>query len=181
MRFDFTVMELAYRYSVVRRENFELNASFGIHNIDFNTALNATITSPGGQGSLSVAQDASTDAPLPVVGLGFTWHLVGDLYLQAQAQYFQVEYGGIDGGLQDYQAGILWQLSDHFGVGAAYNLFDLDVTSDDADTFRGELDWRYAGPQRIGLYPRCSAWARTAEAMPRQGVRRRRGQRLRLR
>jgi hypothetical protein len=147
MKFDFTVIELAYRYSLVRKDTFELDASFGVHNIDFNTALNATITSPGGQDSVSAAQDASTDAPLPVIGLGFTWRLAGDFYLQAHAQYFQVQYGDIDGSLQDYQGGILWQSSDHFGVGAAYNVFDLDVSADDADGFRGELDWRYAGPQ----------------------------------
>ncbi len=147
MKFDFTVMELAYRYSLVRKDNFELGASFGIHNIDFNTALSATFSSPGGEGSVSAAQDASTDAPLPVVGLGFTWRMAGDLYLQAHAQYFQVQYGDIDGSLQDYQAGVLWQFSDHFGVGAAYNLFDLGINADDADSFRGELDWRYAGPQ----------------------------------
>lgn len=147
MKFDFTVIELAYRYSLVRKDNFELGASFGIHNINFDTALEAIVTVPEGQADVSAAEDASTDAPLPVVGLGFTWRLAGDFYLQAHAQYFQVKYGDIDGNLQDYQAGMLWQFSDHFGVGVAYNVFNLDIEADDADTFRGELDWGYSGPQ----------------------------------
>jgi hypothetical protein len=146
LRYDFTVTELAYRYSLVRKDNFELGGSIGVHNIDFGTRLSATLAAPAGQGSVSAEESASTNAPLPVFGLGMTWHLARDVYLLAHAQYFQIEYGDFDGRLMDYQAGLLWQFSEHFGVGAAYNSFMLEVSADDA-AFRGELDWEYSGPQ----------------------------------
>ncbi len=152
MRFEFTIMELAYRYAFLKRDNLELAGSFGVHNIEFKTALHASIASPG-LGSISAQDDASTDAPLPVVGLGFTWRMGENIYLQAHAQYFQVKYGDIEGSLLNYQAGVLWQFSQHVGMGAAYNLFDLGIKADAADSFRGKLDWQYAGPQ---LYLRAA-------------------------
>jgi hypothetical protein len=82
-----------------------------------------------------------------VVGLGTTWRLARDVYLLAHAQYFQVESGDIDGSLTDLQAGLLWQFSKRVGVGASYNRFTLDVSAHDDDSFRGELDWKYSGPQ----------------------------------
>lgn len=145
--FDFSIIELAYSYSFVRREDFDLAASIGIHNIDFKFALRADVLLPGNTETARLEKDASTDTPLPVIGLGMAWRISGDWYLQARAQYFQVEYQGIDGSLQDYQAGVLWQFADHFGVGVAYNLFNLDIEADGADNFSGKLDWEYAGPQ----------------------------------
>jgi hypothetical protein len=145
--FDFTVTELAYRYSFIQRDDFELDGSAGIHNIDFGMSISATFAGPGGGGQISAADSASTNAPLPVVGLGMNWQMMPDLYLLAHAQYFQVKSGDIDGSLTDLQAGLLWQFSKRIGVGASYNRFTLDVDASDDDSFRGELEWTYSGPQ----------------------------------
>ena len=146
LNFRFTVAELAYRYSLMQRENFELGGSIGVHNIRFKAGLGAMLAGSGG-GSVSAEDTASTKAPLPVVGLNAAWRLRRDFYLLAHGQFFQLKYQHLDGGLEDYQAGLLWQFSRHVGVGAAYNMFRLDVTSDDPEDFRGRLDWKYYGPQ----------------------------------
>jgi hypothetical protein len=65
----------------------------------------------------------------------------------AHAQYLQVKSGDIDGRLTDLQAALLWQFSKRVGTGASYNRFTLDVGASDDDSFRGELEWRYSGPQ----------------------------------
>lgn len=145
--FDFSIVELAYAYSFIRNERVDFSGSAGIHNVRFKVALRADVMLPGATTSRRLEEDASTDAPLPVVGLKLTWRMGGDWYLQAHAQYFQLEYEGLDGSLQDYQAGVLWQFADHFGVGAAYNLFNLDVDAEHEDKFHGALDWEYSGPQ----------------------------------
>jgi len=145
--YDFTVTELAYRYTFVQRDDFELDGSVGIHNIDFGMAISATFSGPGGGGQVSGEDSASTNAPLPVVGLGLNWKVAREVYLLAHAQYFQVKSGGIDGSLSDLQAGLLWQFSKRVGVGASYNQFTLDVAASDDDSFRGELEWTYSGPQ----------------------------------
>jgi hypothetical protein len=145
--FDFTVTQLAYRYSLVKRDGFELDGSAGIHNIDFGMGIRGTLSGPGGGSAFSGSESASTNAPLPVIGIGMTWRMAGDVYLLAHAQYFQVEYGDIDGRLTDLQAGLLWQFSKRIGAGASYNRFSLDVGAEDDDSFRGALNWTYDGPQ----------------------------------
>lgn len=147
VKFKFTVLELAYQYSLMKSENFELGASVGVHNIKFKIGLDAMLEGGPANGGVQAEETASTNAPLPVVGLGATWHMANDVYLLAHAQYFQVKTGGLDGSLEDYQAGVLWQFNPHFGVGAAYNMFRLNVDANDADDFRGQLDWKYYGPQ----------------------------------
>jgi hypothetical protein len=145
--FDFRIIELAYEYSFLRRENIELGGSIGIHNVTFEMGLSGTLTAPVGSGSGSVSEKADTEAPLPVLGLRGTYRL-GDsnFYLNAHAQYFQLEYGNIEGKLLDVQAGVLWQFSRHVGVGVSYNLFDTSVDLEEP-RLRGSLDWQYDGGQ----------------------------------
>jgi hypothetical protein len=151
--FDFQIIELAYQYDFLQRETYEIGASIGIHNVDFGTRMTATVFVPGSSLQRTLDESVSTDAPLPVIGLRGNWNFAGNFYLQAHAQYFQVKYEGYDGSIQDYQAGVLWQFSRHFGVGASYNLFDTRVDIDDGDDFQGRLDWQYDGAQ---LYFRAS-------------------------
>lgn len=151
--FDFQIVELAYQYDFLQRERYEIGASFGVHNVDFKTRLTATVSVPGSSLQGTLDESVSTDAPLPVIGLRGNWNFAGNFYLQAHAQYFQLKYQGYDGSIQDYQAGVLWQFSRHFGIGASYNLFDTRVDVDDGDDFQGRLDWQYDGAQ---LYFRAS-------------------------
>lgn len=152
--FNFEILELAYEYAFLRGERYELSGSLGVHNVEFSLGLSADVNVSGDTYENSIDETAKAGVPLPVVGLRGTWRL-GDspLYLQAHAQYFEISYGDYHGNLQDYQAGILWKLSTHFGVGAAYNLFDTRVDADD-DRFRGMLNWKYQGAQvfvRVGF------------------------------
>lgn len=145
--FNFQILELAYEYAFLRRETYEIGASLGIHNVDFTTALTATLSTPGSSLTETLRGEVQTDAPLPVIGLRGNWNFAGNFYLQAHAQYFQLKYEGYDGSLTDLQAGVLWQFSRHVGAGIAYNLFDTDVDIDDGRDFQGELKWEYYGAQ----------------------------------
>jgi hypothetical protein len=147
-KFDFDILELVYEYAFLRGDGYELGASVGVHNVEFNVGLSGEAVVDGGSISGSREENASADAPLPVIGLRATWRMGNSpLYLQAHAQYFDLDYGDFRGHLQDYQAGLLWRFSDHFGMGVAYNLFDTRVDADDGDDYRGMLDWKYEGVQ----------------------------------
>src|SRR5688572_2618235 len=145
--FDFDITELAYEYVLLDRDQYQLGASFGIHNAGFRIGLSADVNSPGGGGSAEIAADVSTNAPLPVLGLRGRWHLAGNLYAQAHAQYFQLAFDGYDGNIQDYEAALIWQVKRHVGLGAAYNTFVTHIETDDRDHFEGRLRWRYSGAQ----------------------------------
>jgi len=142
---DFAVYQVAYEYLFLRRESWEIGASFGIHYTTFDAKLSATVETPGGTGSGKRTADADLDAPLPVIGLHGTWGLGHDLWLDATAQFFSLSINQYSGNLQDYRVGLLWQPKSWVGIGVGYNVFKVDV---DVDTsgFKGALDWKYDGP-----------------------------------
>jgi hypothetical protein len=142
---NFDIYQLAYEYIFMRRETWELGASFGIHYTQFEAKLSATVETDGGTGSGTRKGDADLDAPLPVIGLHGTWGLGHDLWLDAMAQVFSLSIDEYDGNLQDYRIGLMWQPKDWVGIGVGYNRFSVDV---DVDTsgFDGTLDWTYDGP-----------------------------------
>lgn len=143
----FEITELAYEFLFLRRESYELGASLGIHNMDFGLTLDGTVSSSGQAIGNTIHESVSTDAPLPVVGLRGMFRLAPKLYLQAHAQYFKLEIDDVDGGVQDYQAGLIWQATKYVGFGVGYNYFDLNVDVDGGERFQGNVDWKYQGAQ----------------------------------
>jgi hypothetical protein len=141
----FEVMEAAYEYAFVTSDRAEIAGSLGLHYTTLEARLSATVTSPT-TGSRSIGGPRSVDAPLPVVGLRGMWRLGGQVYLDAQAQYFSLAIDDIKGSLYNYRAAIIWQPTRRVGLGAGYDAFgvDVDLRQDD---FRGKVDWVYRGPQ----------------------------------
>jgi hypothetical protein len=141
----FEVMEAAYEYAFVTSDRAEIAGSVGLHYTTLEARLSATVTSPT-TGSRSIGGPRSVDAPLPVVGLRGMWRLGGQVYLDAQAQYFSLAIDDIKGSLYNYRAAIIWQPTRRVGLGAGYDAFgvDVDLRQDD---FRGKVDWVYRGPQ----------------------------------
>ena len=83
--------------------------------------------------------------PLPVFGARGMWRYGSDWYLEAQAQYFAIEVGGINGRLDDYKANVTYMFSDHIGAGVGWNEFTMRITSTDT-SFDGVFQWSYGGP-----------------------------------
>lgn len=145
--FDFDITELAYEYVFLERDRYQVGGSFGIHNAGFRIGLSADVSSPGGGAGTTVAESIRTNAPLPVLGLRGRWRLSENFYALAHAQYFQLSFDGYDGDIQDYEAALIWQLTRHVGVGAAYNAFITEMETNDRDNFEGQLRWQYSGAQ----------------------------------
>jgi hypothetical protein len=143
-RFLTRVAELAYEYSFVRTDRFEVDAAVGIHNLKFQLDLSGSAMAGMQQRSASQSASVQADGPLPVVGLHGIWKLSPRFYLDAQAQFFKISISPYDGRLEDYNASAVWQFLRHVGVGAGYNEFitKLDVSS---SSFNGSLRWRYGG------------------------------------
>ena len=144
---SFTVYELAYEYAFVRRPDYEITGSFGVHYAEFSTGLRAQVSVSGeALEPLSLKDTARVDAPLPVFGLRALWNFGGDWWLDASGQYFALSINDYDGSLQDYRAAVVWQPRSYAGVGIGYNAFRVNVDLDTSD-YRGSLDWTYFGPQ----------------------------------
>ena len=140
-RFETRVAELAYEYAFLRRDNYEVTGTFGIHDLRFKLDVSATQNNTQ---TVQAAREADASGPLPVIGLRGVWRFNPKLYLDAQAQFFKISIDPYDGRLEDYNLSLVWTPFRHVGIGAGYNEFvtRLDVS---ADRFDGHLRWRYGG------------------------------------
>jgi hypothetical protein len=142
---DLTIAQLSYEYAFLRRDNYELAGSAGVHYVDMGLGLDATVTAQGGTASRSLNAEASTAAPMPVLGVRGLWRLPHNFYISAQVQYFYLEFDPYSGSLIDLKASLVWQLSDHVGLGVGYNDFGFRFDIDDRGDFDGRLRWDYGG------------------------------------
>ena len=142
---ELTVAQLSYDYAFLRRDNYELAGGIGLHIMDLGLGLKATLTAQGGSVSRAVDESATTTAPLPVLGLRGMWRLPHNFYLTAQVQYFYLEFDPYSGSLTDLKATVVWQATEHFGIGVGYNDFGFRFDLDDEDRFNGRLRWNYGG------------------------------------
>ena len=142
---DVEIIELAYEYSFLKRDNLELAGTIGLHNLSVEAGLHADASSNGGLGGIDLEEAADGDGPLPVLGLRGVWALNDHFYFDAQAQFFAIEIDKYDGSLQDYKISFNWQPFEHFGIGIGYNDFSTNVDVDD-EYFNGKLRFDYNGP-----------------------------------
>jgi hypothetical protein len=144
-RLDTRIIELAYEYAFLQREDLEVSGSVGIHNIRVEAGLRGEIVGPGGGAAVDTVEVAEGDGPLPVLGVRVLWQIGGDFYLDGLAQFFFAEIDNYDGNLQDYKLGVTWFPFRNVGFGVAYNEFvtRLDV---EKEAFTGRLKLKYGGP-----------------------------------
>lgn len=145
-RSEFTVAQLSYDYAFVKRENYELAGSLGVHMLDIHLSLDGTVSAQDGSLSRTIEASARTSAPLPVVGLRGIWQWPARFYVTAQAQYFYLRADPYSGRIADLKAALVWQATDHVGIGLGYNEFALRFDVDDEERFSGRLRWDYSGP-----------------------------------
>jgi hypothetical protein len=147
----FQVYELNYEFAFLRRDNYEIVASGGIHfdqlslKLSGNASLTVdTPTGPVEQAATLTTKQSSVPAPLPVLGLRGDWAVSDHVYLEASGQVFKFSYQGINGNWSDLRAGAAWMFNHHFGVGIGYDRFatHVDVSK---GSFSGRLNVGYQG------------------------------------
>jgi hypothetical protein len=139
---DTSIWELAYEYAFLHRDNYEVAAFIGVHAISFDLGVQASL---GTSGLLQTRTErAETSSPLPVVGLRGLWRVWRSIYLEASGQYFAAAVDEYDGDIQDYKLTVVWMPLRHFGIGAGYEQFQVDVDVEE-DRFNGSLSWEYGG------------------------------------
>jgi hypothetical protein len=144
---DFSIYELAYEYSFLRRPSYEFTASIGLHYTQFDVGLSAELAVDGQPTETRTAADsAQVDAPLPAIGFRGLWNPGGNFWIDASAQYFALSISEYDGRLTDYRVAAVWQPKRWLGLGFGYNAFAIDMDVDKPD-FKGSMDWGYSGPQ----------------------------------
>lgn len=142
---ELAIAQLSYDYAFLHTPTYEVAAGIGVHYVDMALRLDGEITAPGGTITGTRGADATTSAPLPVVGLRGLWRFASSWYLTGQIQYFYVEIDPYEGSLIDLKASLVWQFADHVGAGIAYNDFGFRFDVEDEGSFNGRVRWDYGG------------------------------------
>lgn len=142
---ELSIVQLSYDYAFVRKPTYEIAAGIGVHYVDMAFRLDAEIIAPEGTISGMRAADATTGAPLPVVGVRALWRFAPNWYVTGQAQYFHLKFDPYEGSLIDLKASLVWQFSDHVGCGLGYDDFGFRFDVEDEGRFNGRLRWDYGG------------------------------------
>ena len=135
-------------YSIVRSEKWEVVVGFGLHAFDIETAITGRVELSGdGEVIIGVRSTANADflAPLPNLRGGVTYMITPKWELRGGIGWLSLEIDNIDGKYLYADIGTEYRITDRFGIGAAYQISEIDVTNDKSDGF-DKLDVDFSGP-----------------------------------
>jgi hypothetical protein len=145
--FETNSIEAIYDYWFVRKDNVGFAGSLGLVYLGVEASATGTaVFGPSGQTETREVS-ASTDLPVPMIGLalkGSPWHW---LVLRADARYLpSVQIGDIDGEAASYSLGADFYLFGGFALGARYagHIYEVDV---DQSRWQGSVDLSSEGWQ----------------------------------
>ncbi|MFC1778282.1 hypothetical protein ACFL3I_13235 [Pseudomonadota bacterium] len=84
-------------------------------------------------------------APLPNVAAWYQFSPAKKWLLRSRVDWISASIGDYSGSMWNFNAGVNYQLSRHFGVDLSYQYFNLDVGIDSSD-WSGGADMTYSGP-----------------------------------
>ncbi len=137
---DFDIYKLNYAYSFYHNEDVELSFAAGIHALEVDTGLRASLI--GDIEKEYVNESVNVLAPLPVIGFRMDYELGKDFSMIAAADYFSLRVDDYSGLLVDVILGVEYDFIDNFSAGFAYNTTSLDIKAKKDYTFRVENDIR---------------------------------------
>jgi hypothetical protein len=146
LRSSFTteVTRLGYSYRIVKRPEWGLALSAGLHVTRLRTSLDSLDFDNAGQIVLG-REIASVTAPLPVFGVSAVRHLGGKWIVAARSQWFFLKVEDVEGAITHAAAYFEHDTFRNIGFGFGYDWFKIDV--DTTDKFwRGAADVRFNGP-----------------------------------
>ena len=122
----------------------ELGVGLGLHWMNLDTFLEGEIIIDDNTTDFHSAS-ASTDFPLPNLGIWYMYSWSPKWMVQARADWLSATIGDYSGSLWDAQAGINYQAFKNVGFGLYYNSFLLDLDIDKSD-WHGRADLKQNGP-----------------------------------
>lgn len=135
-QFDTLVVKAAYRYNFVAEARTAIGASFGLHTLGIDLALESK--------DFSVSESFRATAPMPVLGLHGEYALSERWKLLASFEVFQIDIGYFEGYLADNRLALENDLFEHFGWGVALNGFQLDAQLEEG-SLEADIEYAYQG------------------------------------
>lgn len=142
--FTTEVTRLGYAYRVIRRPEWGLAVSAGIHVTRLRAAID-NLSFDNGSTLQPMREIANVTAPLPVLGISGARRLGQKWVLVARGQWFFLEVDDVGGNITHAAALLEHRTFRNVGFGFGYDWFDIDI--DTTDSFwRGRADIGFKGP-----------------------------------
>lgn len=125
-------------------EEFEAGVGLGGHIIDLSAFINGNAT-VNGEDVGFVEERASVSQPLPNFGSWFRWMYADRWILRGRLDWLAADVDKYDGHILNGSLGVAYIVSNHFGIGLSYNIFEIDLSIDDRD-WQGQVRSRFEGP-----------------------------------
>ncbi|NIL94436.1 MAG: hypothetical protein GTO71_08365 [Woeseiaceae bacterium] len=141
---DMQVTRLFFGRHFRSTETGEFGLGIGSHILDISAYLegNATLS---GQDVGFVEERASISQPLPNFGAWYMHAFSAKLAVMVRLDWLSASFDKYDGRIVNAAASLGYSVGDHFGIGLAYNFFEIDFKIDDED-WRGGIRTRFNGP-----------------------------------
>ena len=129
-------MRISYGYSLLRDEQKELGITAGIHRTGLETKIFSTITGE--------VESNRPDPVLPTIGAYGSVSLSSRLKINAEGQFFRLDFDRYDGSLNYMRVEAMYQLG-RVGLGLGYSYYSAKLDSTNSD-FLGSVEFNHQGP-----------------------------------
>ena len=134
---DTEIWRLSYSYAFVDEPRHRATVQLGMHFVRLAANLNRV------EGTNSA--EASADAPLPVLGVGYAYRISPRWMFELRGQVFRLKVDDIDGRIDNFSAVVGLEALRTVSVFAGYNYYLMDV-SISKPRWDGGAELEYKGP-----------------------------------
>lgn len=140
---DFTLTRLFVGRQLDTSKYQDVGIGGGIHYLDIGAYIEGTIIV--NVGTAYARESVSESAPLPNIGAWYRYSISPRWAFRTRLDLLSASVGDYEGMLLNTSLGVNYQAFEHFGIGLAYNYFELDVSIKRSD-WRGDIEAVFGGP-----------------------------------
>jgi len=141
---DYQVTRLFFGRTFRSSERSELGLGIGTHMLDISAYINGSATIDGVDVGYH-QERASISQPLPNFGAWYMHAFSEKWAATIRFDWLSASVGKYDGHIVNSALNVGYAMNNHFGIGLAYNFFEINLKVDDPD-WTGRIVSRFDGP-----------------------------------
>ncbi|MEE8119562.1 MAG: hypothetical protein V3T39_08405 [Gammaproteobacteria bacterium] len=143
--FHTEIYKLSYTYEFFRSNSHSLGVTGGLHWTSLFMSINEPV--------FKTSDTVSTDAPLPLVGIGYRYKFSDIWRFGLSGELFRLEIGNIEGDFTRFNLGAHYSFTKRWAIAFGFTYFNMDITVKKANIgdigLSGRFVHRYRGPSAI--------------------------------
>jgi hypothetical protein len=136
-----TLSRLFFGRSLDSSPKYDYGIGFGVHWLNPGAFIERDIIISFGESSA-----VSASGPMPNIGGWFYYSPSSKWLVGGRLDWFDASVGDYAGGIFNFALGANYQLTDHLGIGAKYQIFEIDVDINKSSIWRGRMNSAFEGP-----------------------------------